>query len=126
LQEVQVKTTGISAQYGGALGGVVSAVTKSGGNTFHGELHYLNEGNWLEASPVRRLVLEPTAEDTAFYVQDAEQPFTRSEFGGSVGGPILRDRLFFFGSYSPRREHRTNTYAFTDGTGEIGRTIWDQ
>ncbi len=126
LQEVQVKTTGISAQYGGALGGVVSAVTKSGGNTFHGELHYLNEGNWLEASPVRRLVLEPTDEDTAFYVQDAEQPFTRSEFGGSIGGPILRDRLFFFGSYSPRREHKTNTYAFTDGTGEIGRTIWDQ
>ena len=40
LQEVQVKTTGISAEYGGALGGVISAVTKSGGNTFRGEGHY--------------------------------------------------------------------------------------
>ena len=37
LQEVQVKTTGIEAEYGGALGGVISAVTKSGGNTFRGE-----------------------------------------------------------------------------------------
>src|SRR4051812_7098906 len=40
LQEVQVKTAGISAEYGGALGGVISAVTKSGGNTLHGEGHY--------------------------------------------------------------------------------------
>ncbi len=45
LQEVQVKTGGIDAQYGGALGGVISAVTKSGGNTFHGEGHYYYSGN---------------------------------------------------------------------------------
>ena len=44
LQEVQVKTTGIAAEYGGALGGVISAVTKSGGNTFRGEAHYYYEG----------------------------------------------------------------------------------
>ena len=44
LQEVQVKTTGIAAEYGGALGGVISAVTKSGGNTFRGEAHYLLRG----------------------------------------------------------------------------------
>ena len=45
LQEVQVKTGGISAEYGGALGGVISAVTKSGGNTFHGEGHYYFTGD---------------------------------------------------------------------------------
>jgi len=45
LQEVQVKTGGISAEYGGALGGVISAVTKSGGNTFHGEGHYYFTGS---------------------------------------------------------------------------------
>ena len=45
LQEVQVKTTGIAAEYGGALGGVISAVTKSGGNTFRGEAHYYYEGS---------------------------------------------------------------------------------
>src|SRR5687767_2226694 len=49
IQEVQVKTTGISAEYGGALGGVISAVTKSGGNTFRGEAHYLYEGSALAA-----------------------------------------------------------------------------
>ena len=62
LQEVQVKTGGISAEYGGALGGVVSAVTKSGGNTFHGEGHYYFGGSSLSASPVKRLVLD-TADD---------------------------------------------------------------
>ena len=53
LQEVQVKTTGIAAEYGGALGGVISAVTKSGGNTFRGEAHYLYEGSGVSAGSDR-------------------------------------------------------------------------
>ena len=52
LQEVQVKTGGIDAEYGGALGGVISAVTKSGGNMFTGEAHYYYIGNALSAGPV--------------------------------------------------------------------------
>ena len=127
LQEVQVKTTGISAQYGGALGGVVSAVTKSGGNTFSGEVHFFGDGSAFRASPVKRLVLEPTNEDTAFFMQDAKPSQAINEFGGSLGGPIVRDRLFFFGSYSPRRDRRTDPYNYTDGTSnEITRTIWEQ
>ena len=127
LQEVQVKTTGISAQYGGALGGVVSAVTKSGGNTFSGEGHYFGDGSAFRASPVKRLVLEPTNENTGFYIQDKESGQAISEFGGSLGGPIVRDRLFFFGSYSPRRDRRTDPYNYTDGTSNtITRTIWEQ
>src|SRR5688572_21045035 len=106
LQEVQVKTSGISAEYGGALGGVISAVTKSGGNTFRGEGHYYFEGSALSAAPVKRLILDPTTERTGFYVQDEEQPNRINEFGGSIGGPIVRDRLFFYGSYSPRNEKR--------------------
>ena len=51
LQEVQVKTGGINAEYGGALGGVVSAVTKSGGNQFHGEGHYYYTGAATSAGP---------------------------------------------------------------------------
>ena len=54
LQEVQVKTTGIPAEYGGALGGVISAVTKSGGNIFTGEGHYYFSGSTLSAGPVQR------------------------------------------------------------------------
>jgi Carboxypeptidase regulatory-like domain/TonB dependent receptor/TonB-dependent Receptor Plug Domain len=124
LQEVQVKTSGISAEYGGALGGVVSAVTKSGGNVFRGEGHYFFEGSALRAGPVERLVLDPIGDKTAFYVQDAESPENHNEFGGSVGGPIVRDKLFFFGSFSPRYEKKTNLYNFDDGSNEIERSIW--
>ena len=105
LQEVQVKTSGISAEYGGALGGVISAVTKSGGNVFRGEGHYYFEGSALAVGPVKRLVLDPTTEATGFYVQDDENKNRQSEFGGSIGGPILKNRLFFYGAYSPRVEN---------------------
>lgn len=126
LSEVQVKTSGISAEFGGALGGVVSAVTKSGGNAFRGEGHYYYEGNALYAAPVKRLFLEPQNERTADFVQDKEQTRRQQEFGGSVGGPIIRDRLFFYGSYSPRNEFSNNDYNFTDGPGAVERNTWRQ
>jgi hypothetical protein len=126
LQEVQVKTSGISAEYGGALGGVISAVTKSGGNVFRGEGHYYYEGSALAVGPVERLVLDPTSEATGFYVQDNENENRQSEFGGSIGGPILRNRLFFYGSYSPRLEKRDNLYNFTDGSSTFSNEIWRQ
>jgi hypothetical protein len=127
LQEVQVKTSGISAEFGGALGGVVSAVTKSGGNIFRGETHYYFDGSALSAGPVKRLVLDPTTERTAYYVQDKEQSNKQNEFGGSIGGPIVRDRLFFYGAYSPRNQQRTNAYNFAGSTtGDIPRSTWSQ
>ena len=89
LQEVQVKTTGVPAEYGGALGGVVSAVTKSGGNTFQGEGHYYYFGSGLSASPVNRLVLNPSDDLTVNYFQDRKEPDHNNEFGGSIGGPII-------------------------------------
>jgi outer membrane receptor protein involved in Fe transport len=125
LQEVQVKTGGIEAEYGGALGGVISAVTKSGGNMFTGEGHYYYIGNGLSASPVKRLVLNPDDLTTVGYFQDDKQVDNQSEFGGSIGGPIVRNRLFFFGSVSPRVVRRTNDYMFSSGT-EAGAIDQDQ
>ena len=127
LQEVQVKTSGISAEYGGALGGVVSAVTKSGGNAYHGEAHYYFQGSALSADPVKRLVLDPVTEATAEYVQDKKSPAHFNEFGGSLGGPLVKGKLFFFGSYSPRNERTTNNYSFTQGgSSDILRDTWTQ
>ncbi len=125
LQEVQVKTGGIAAEYGGALGGVISAVTKSGGNRFTGEAHYFFSGNSISASPVQRLQLSPLDDTTVLNVQDRKQDNNRNEIGGSLGGPILRDKLFFFGSASPRFIRRTNNYLFSNGT-EPGSIPQDQ
>jgi hypothetical protein len=118
LQEVQVKTTGLDAEYGGAMGGVISAVTKSGGNTFRGRAY-----NYFNSSALRsdngvapRLVIDPVTQNSASIIQDDGQSFTRNEFGGSLGGPILKDRLFFFASVSPRIETLSRDYAAADGT----------
>jgi Carboxypeptidase regulatory-like domain/TonB-dependent Receptor Plug Domain len=116
LQEVQVKTGGIAAEYGGALGGVISAVTKSGGNRFSGEGHYYFSGSPMSAQPVQRLQLSPLDDTTVLNVQDPKQKNDQNEVGGSIGGPIVRDRLFFFGSVSPRFVRRTNDYLFSNGT----------
>ncbi len=116
LQEVQVKTGGISAEYGGALGGVISAVTKSGGNAYHGEGHYYFGGSALSAAPVKRLVLDTRDDQTVQYFQDPKQDAQIHDVGGSLGGPIVRDKLFFFGSLAPRYVRRTNDYQFNGGT----------
>ena len=125
LQEVQVKTGGIDAEYGGALGGVISAVTKSGGNLYTGEGHYYYIGNAMSAGPVKRLVLDPNDLATVGYFQEEKQANNQSEFGGSIGGPIVKNKLFFFGSLSPRVVRRTNDYMFSSGT-EAGTIDQDQ
>jgi hypothetical protein len=115
LQGIQVRTVGIPAEFGGALGGVISAATKSGSNTFRGEGHYYYLGSLLGARPVKRLVLSPLDERSVSYVQDAKQPDHRHEIGGSLGGPIVRGRLYFFGSLSPRLRRRSADYRFNNG-----------
>ena len=122
IQEVQVKTTGIPAEFGGALGGVISAATKSGSNIVLREVHYYLDGSPLSAGPVKRLVLSPVDDRTVQDRQDTKQPDVRQEFGGSIGGPIVRDRLFFFGSLSPRINQRVNTYKFRTAPRKVPST----
>jgi hypothetical protein len=119
LQEVQVKTSGLEAEYGGALGGVISAVTKSGGNTFRGSLFEHYSASWLRSfnGLARRLQIDPLTQNTSTVVQDDDQDFNRNEFGGTIGGPIVRNKLFFFGSASPRFETLTRNYHLN--TGEV-------
>ena len=117
LQEVQVKTSGLEAEYGGALGGVISAVTKSGGNTFRGSLFEHYSASWLRSNNgfQRRLQIDPITQNSAQILQDDAQEFDRNEFGGTIGGPIVRDHLFFFGSVSPRFENLTRDYTLSTG-----------
>jgi hypothetical protein len=117
LAEVQVKTSGLSAEYGGALGGVISAVTKSGGNDFHGSAFYYLSSDKLTANggAENRLQLDPVTQNNAFYIQDDGQKFTRHEVGGSLGGPIIRNKAYFFVSASPRFENRSRDYIIEDG-----------
>jgi hypothetical protein len=118
LQEVQVKTGGMDAEYGGALGGVVNAVTKSGGNQLHGEGHYYYSGNAISAGPIKRLFLYDQfgSGNNPLFVQDHKNQYDTHEVGGSVGGPILKNKVFFFAGISPQFLNRSNLYLFNNGT----------
>ena len=98
VKEFQVITNNYSAEYASKPGAIISAVTKSGTNAFHGSLfEYLRNDN-LDASKW---------EDNALGNEKPE--FKRNQFGGSLGGPILRDRAFFFTSYEALRERQGKT-----------------
>lgn len=109
VQEVQVKSTGFDAQYGGATGGVVSVATRGGSNEFHGEFGFKVENpklNGKERPLLTRFTTGTVANNN--FVQTAEY-FNPLKAGGNnyyptanLGGPIVKDRLFFFTSYSPQ------------------------
>ena len=102
IQEFQVLQHRWTAEQGRAVGGVVNVITKSGTNEFHGSLF----ANFRDES-LRALDFfekQRQAADPAF----EKAPFSRQEVGGSIGGPIARDKLFFFGALERFRE-RQNT-----------------
>ena len=96
VQEFSVQTHGYSAEFGRAAGGVISAVTKSGTNRFKGTAFEFLRDSALDAKGY-------------FDAGDAPPPFTRNQFGGTLGGPIVQNRLFFFGSYEGLRERLGTT-----------------
>jgi hypothetical protein len=127
LEEVQVKTSGIEAQYGGATGGVISAVTRSGGNAFHGDVHYYFQGNGIAAGPVKRLLMDPSNLITTGYVQDNKQKNDFHEAGYSLGGYFIKNKLYFFSAASPRFQSRDLKYITSDSqnvTLHQDQTFW--
>ena len=101
VEEVQVKSSGYTAEYGGALGGVINAVTKSGTNNWDGFGVYNFQGSSTEGSRRPTLRQSLTNSDVAEYITYPEDSETRNEPGFGVGGPIKRDRVWFFGAYLP-------------------------
>ena len=101
VEELQVKSSGYSAEYGGSTGGVLNALTKSGGNAWHGEALLYWAGDKLDAGPRASLRPDPSDETVAQYVTYPEDRYDRLEPGFTLSGPIVRDRLWFFAGYIP-------------------------
>jgi len=99
LEEVSIAFEGLPAQFGLHPGGVVNAVTKSGTNSLHGDLFdYFRNGD-LNARPEGYGAVGASVNTQA--VRDSVK---RNQFGGTVGGKIKKDRLFFFGAYQGTRQ----------------------
>lgn len=115
VQQMEVKSGGFEAQFGGALGGVVNVVSKSGTDQFHGEGLYQFTGSSMNAGPrgLFRRNVDNAAE--AEFFQAPEDDYKTQSFGFTVGGPIIRDRLRFFGGYIPDLENRDRSINFRTG-----------
>src|SRR5712675_92746 len=94
IQEFSVLTSNYSAEYGKTSGGVVNAITRSGTNSFHGSLYEFLRNSALDA---RNFFEDPTV---------GKAPFKRNQFGGAVGGPIVKNHTFFFADFEGIRQSK--------------------
>ena len=99
VREFQVNNTNFSAEYGRAAGGVINTVTKSGTNNFRGELFFFDRNNRLGARNPSALL------PTATGVVSVKPKDIRYQFGGAVGGPIIKNKLFFFFNYDQQKRN---------------------
>jgi hypothetical protein len=153
VNEVQVKTSGTEAEYGGAMGGVVNVVLKSGGNNFHGALVSYFKSSALDANDQcattpQTIVSEsvvPSGQQlkcgqrydpntsfsaasrldqaTNYYVQKQDN-YKTIEAGYEAGGKLITDKLWFFSSYIPDIDRTARTINFTTATNGGPRTFY--
>ena len=98
VREFQVLTSDYSAEFGGTSGGVINMVTKSGTNGLHGSVFEFLRNSDLDARN---------------FFDQAKPSFKRNQFGGALGGPIHKDRTFFFGNYEGLRQRQGVTQVST-------------
>jgi len=104
VAEFKVDNSTYSAEYGRNAGAIVTIASRSGTNQFHGELYDYIRNNDLDA----RNAFNPTTQP--------QSPFKRNQFGGDIGGPIFKDKTFFFATYEGERHRQglnTSSLVFT-------------
>ncbi|MFL6216890.1 MAG: carboxypeptidase regulatory-like domain-containing protein [Blastocatellia bacterium] len=130
VQETQVKSSGFEAEYGGATGGVINVVTKGGTNDWHGEFGSGFSPSGLQSKPRPFLRNFRTGSATATpstfldlpeYIQPRKDKGTLYFPTANLGGPIIKNHLWFFASYSPQIEnyHRTLDYISSDPRSRV-------
>jgi outer membrane receptor protein involved in Fe transport len=111
IREFQVNTSSYSAEYGRSAGGVVNAVTKSGTNDFHGDVFYFQRNNrWGARNP---LATNNVLVNGVFDVVGIKPKDVRHQYGGTIGGPIVKDKAFFFFSYDQQKRDFPGLARFT-------------
>lgn len=108
IREFRVETNAYSAEYGRNSGGQINIISKSGTNEFSGSLYYFHRNDNFDARN--------------FFDSARKPEFKRNQFGASTGGPILRDKLFFFAGYEGLRENlgRTISTVVPDDNARLG------
>ena len=114
IAEFQVLTAGFRAEFGQASGAIVNVITRSGTNDYHGLASIFFRNNVFDSSNS----LDPALDEAPF--------LQRWDYSLAVGGPIVKDKVFFFGSAERIRENRTLNFVFPTGTPQIARDFEEQ
>src|SRR5215204_3334224 len=144
IQEVQIKSGGCEAEHGGATGGVITLVTKRGGNEFRGDVgtsfntsklepRAVFVDNFTQAAPdfqtlsptenantLQRVLLNPDKDNLRYFSPPGDN-YTFFFPSASLSGPIIKDRLWFFGSYNLQSFEINRTVDYPDGAQQIYR-----
>ncbi len=135
IQEVEMKTSGVGAEYGGALGGVVNVIMKKGGNDFHGEFFSTYESSATDGNPVNAFLRynpldsgnPALGQDPAVQLYQAQKDHFRAlQPGVVVGGPIVKDRIWFFAGFNPLINTRAKSVNFGANAGNAGNQYFTQ
>ena len=97
VQEFQVNTSNYSVEYGRSAGGIVNSITKSGGNTLHGEAYYYDRDSaWAAQNAYVTHPVQISSNPVSYAVKSFKPTDLRRQFGFAVGGPFIKDKLFWF------------------------------
>lgn len=105
VQEVEVKTGGLPAEYGRMTGGLINAITKSGGNEFTGDVFGFDQPSSLRADN-KTLTQHPFTSGS--FTDDPAAPTKQLDYGIDAGGYFVKDRLWFFGAFNREDQTRSN------------------
>ncbi len=117
VKEVQLITNQFSAEFGGHSAGVASMITKSGTNDLTGSAFAMVRPGDLDAAPP----LAPIVNG-----KKVKAPYNQQQFGATAGGPIAKDKLFYFGSYEHRRERSQVVITAVEAVGQVVPTPADE
>jgi hypothetical protein len=112
LEQVQVKSSGYDAEFGGSTGAVINVVTKSGSNRFRGDVLTYFNGDGLDSNYRPNLRLSLSNSRVSEYITYPEDEYTKWEPGFGIGGPLMKDKLWFYGSYLYSLEDVDRTVTF--------------
>ena len=122
LQEVQIKSTGFEAEYGGATGGVINVVTTGGNDTFHGNYGVSFRPSKLQGDPSLRLNQYASTANSFDYFAPPKDGGTGFFPVASLSGPIVKSKLWFSAIYAPQIFEVERTVDYFSGANPNTRT----
>ena len=112
VEEVQIKSSGYTPEFGGSTGGVINVTSRTGTNAFRGSLLTYYENSNLDGDVRPALRLNPSNTNQSEYITYDRDDVKTLYPGFTVGGPVLRDRMWFFAGYNPTLQESSRTVTF--------------